>query len=532
MSNQAKDRKARFLALAKKDASKNYQIKTPNAVIYTRVSTKDQADNNASLSTQLRICEDYAAKRGLNVIEYFGGTYESAKSDERKEFNRMLSYVKRNKQITYIIVYSYSRFSRTGAGGANITEQLRSKGIYVLAVTQEVDANTPSGAFQQSIYYAFGNFENQVRKRNMMNGMKAKLKEGYWPLTVPLGYTNLNKGQTADKHRIVVNKEGKLLQRIWNWKIRHQLANTEIVKRLNKAGLKINERRLSDVFRNPFYCGKIVCSFIPDEVIDGKHEAMVTPDTFFRALEILEGRFEKSRHSVFANRQLPLKRFTTCCSCGSPITGYLQKQKNIYYYKCRTKGCKHNKNQKQLHTHFKTLLQEFEINPNSVAHVKKTLQHVFYNHNENRATELLTYRTNLAKVSKKIERLEERFIEEEVSKELFEKHTLKLNREKVEIERLIEDLAINSSNLENCMDWVLEISQNLSNIWESEQYLQSELLQKIIFPDGITYDWENSRFLTSRVNSLFLPIPQMKALSDQKKTGQNDKNSFCPAKSG
>lgn len=32
---------------------------TTNSVIYTRVSTKEQADNNMSLETQRKICEQY-----------------------------------------------------------------------------------------------------------------------------------------------------------------------------------------------------------------------------------------------------------------------------------------------------------------------------------------------------------------------------------------------------------------------------------------------------------------------------------------
>ena len=52
------------------------------AVIYTRVSTKEQADNNASLQTQKKYCQEFAKKKGLMVMAYFGGTFESAKSDE------------------------------------------------------------------------------------------------------------------------------------------------------------------------------------------------------------------------------------------------------------------------------------------------------------------------------------------------------------------------------------------------------------------------------------------------------------------
>ena len=33
-----------------------------NCVIYTRVSTKEQADNNLSLDTQLKYCENFAIK--------------------------------------------------------------------------------------------------------------------------------------------------------------------------------------------------------------------------------------------------------------------------------------------------------------------------------------------------------------------------------------------------------------------------------------------------------------------------------------
>ena len=39
-------------------------------VIYTRVSTKDQADNNMSLVTQKKLCEQFCEKSGLEIIGY------------------------------------------------------------------------------------------------------------------------------------------------------------------------------------------------------------------------------------------------------------------------------------------------------------------------------------------------------------------------------------------------------------------------------------------------------------------------------
>jgi site-specific DNA recombinase len=107
---------------------KSVRVKSSNCVIYTRVSTKEQADNNMSLETQKKACESYAEKNAFRILGYFGGTYESAKTDERKHFNNMLTFVKRSKEkISTIIVYSVDRFSRSGANAIYITEQLKRK---------------------------------------------------------------------------------------------------------------------------------------------------------------------------------------------------------------------------------------------------------------------------------------------------------------------------------------------------------------------------------------------------------------------
>ena len=60
------------LASSNVDESKKSNNK---AVIYTRVSTKEPAENNASLNTQKKYCNDFAVKKGLTIEPYFGGSY-------------------------------------------------------------------------------------------------------------------------------------------------------------------------------------------------------------------------------------------------------------------------------------------------------------------------------------------------------------------------------------------------------------------------------------------------------------------------
>lgn len=84
-----------------------------SAVIYTRVSSKEQAMTNLSLHFQKQAIQEYAAKYDFNILAEFGGTYESANTDGRKEFVRMLKFIEENKgKISHILVYTLDRFSR------------------------------------------------------------------------------------------------------------------------------------------------------------------------------------------------------------------------------------------------------------------------------------------------------------------------------------------------------------------------------------------------------------------------------------
>lgn len=142
---------------SKSSSVRNYRGPEKAAVVYTRVSSKEQADNNLSLDFQRKAIEEYALRNGFATLEYFGGTYESAKTDGRKEFQRMLDFIKKNKgKVSHILVYTLDRFSRTGGGAIKLAEELREKyGVTVFAVTQPADTSNASGVLQQSIHFIF-----------------------------------------------------------------------------------------------------------------------------------------------------------------------------------------------------------------------------------------------------------------------------------------------------------------------------------------------------------------------------------------
>ena len=80
-------------------------------VIYTRVSTTHQEDNT-SLSNQAESCLKFAERNGYQIVSEFGGKGESAKTGSaRKEYERMMKFVrKKSNNIRFIVFYSYDRF--------------------------------------------------------------------------------------------------------------------------------------------------------------------------------------------------------------------------------------------------------------------------------------------------------------------------------------------------------------------------------------------------------------------------------------
>ncbi len=499
-----------------------------NAVIYTRVSSADQEDNT-SLASQKKHCEIYADRRGLNVVGYFGGTYESAKTDDRKEFNRMLTFVKRTKNINYVIVYSYERFSRSGINGAFIAEDLLKKyGVMTLAATQELDPRTPSGSFQQKILFLFGQMDNELRRDKVVTGMRELVSKGYWVWAVPRGYKDLNRGKATER-KLVVNDEGKILKKAFEWKAYDQLPNVEISRRLNRLGVNINDKRLNVLFLNPFYCGLIVSKMIPGQIIEGRHEPLISKELFLAVHNIRQEKRNQGFVHDKDNENLPLKVFTKCDKCGQTMTGYLTKKKGIYYYKCRTKGCKVNRNAKAMHELFRNVLKAFQIGKEEVEIIKVQLEELMAVFFKSQMENAKSLKAQLTETRKKLNAIEERFVIGEIDRSLYEKFRPKYEKECFEIEQELDRSGGYSSNLKKVTDFAVKLCQSPFLLWDSNDLNSKRLFQNLLFPEGIYYNHKLDLVRTTRINSFFSPIPELARVLKGQKKGDSIKFDKIPA---
>ncbi len=255
-------------------------------------------------------------------------------------------------------------------------------------------------------------------------------------------------------------------------------------------------------------------------VVEGNHEKLISKSTFLNVNGILD----QNAHGYslhHENDAIPLKRFTRCEECDKPLTGYLMRRKNIYYYKCKTKGCCNNKNANALNKLFSEILDSFNLDVDAdVEQLIKQQSVATFNqlYKGEEDTYVLLVKEHSALV-KKIDRLEERYIEEEINGDLYNKFFEKYRVEREDLERRILSASKKSSNLEKCVDITIQIASKIASSWHSSDYSTKQQIQSLVFPDGISYSKKKEEVRTKRINFAFAYVAYLQQNITQKKRG-------------
>ena len=134
----------------------------PSAVLYCRVSTKDQVQNY-SLSMQEKECRAYCEKHGVEVLEAFVEEGESAKTTDRPEFQKMLRYCQTHKKhVAWLVVYSFNRFARSTEDHLTTKAMLLRWGINLRSVTEPSD-DSPMGRACEGFIAIMSQLDNDLK---------------------------------------------------------------------------------------------------------------------------------------------------------------------------------------------------------------------------------------------------------------------------------------------------------------------------------------------------------------------------------
>ena len=495
------------------------------AVAYFRVSTYKQALNNHSLETQERLCEEFCVRNNFQLVAKFGGTYESAKTDDRKELGRMLAFLKKRNhgdvknRISSVIVNSIDRFSRAGLHSEALAE-LKKLRIKVISVNNPVDSDTSSGALAQNIGLVFSQYDNDLRKEKTIVGMRNSLKNGYWPTRAPLGYDKVERVGNKNK-KCVINVKGQLIKQAFRFKLEGQ-TNTHISAWLKSKGLILYRQKLTAIFKNPFYCGIIRHGLLDYEPVRGRQEIMLTEEEFIiiNNLSSVHLKTHKTDDESF-----PLKSSIICDKCGRPFTAYHLIKKKAKYYKCNTVGCGVNSNINIVHNLFKDELGKYRVPAIYHEPLRKQLEYTFEQQNvaHKKEAQQLSAQINNSKAN--LEKLERRFVLDEIPRDLYQKYSNELSFEIASFEREFNKVNHNLSNLSNFIETSIKLCSNLRLLWEKGTLSIKQRLQKLVYPNGIRFNKELLSYRTSEINVIFKLIASIPDMIEFGITGQTKLNS-------
>ena len=164
-----------------------------------------------------------------------------------------------------------------------------------------------------------------------------------------------------------------------------------------------------------------------------------------------------------------------------------------------------------MHQKFIDLLNNYQLHDNKCIPVLlDKMKQVFTEQNKELLQETEIQRKKVNEITKKLERLEERYVFEEISKEQYDKFRTRLEDEKLALdEELNRKSNLNLSNLDNLLEKTVKYALNLSNLWCSGNLETKRAVQNMLFPEGILFDFKNDTYRTIRVNSFFSLISSL-----------------------
>jgi hypothetical protein len=223
---------------------------------------------------------------------------------------------------------------------------------------------------------------------------------------------------------------------------------------------------------------------------------------------------------------IALKRFVRCAKCNQPMRGYTVDSYNVAYYKCNTKGCKCNRNANEVNRQFESMLKMFSLKEEYLPLIKEQMYFTFQEHNASLIELETTIKRQLTDISVKLDRLEERYIMEEVTGDLYVKYKTKFETEKEDLIKELKGNKIEMSKLEDYILYSLSCCMNLSKMWACGDYTQRQELQNALFDKGIVYDRQKDECRSTSDNEFLSEVALISRYLDNQE--DNNKKKFNP----
>ena len=310
------------------------------AVIYARYSTDLQ--NDRSVEDQFRLCQSYAERIGVKVVEEYSDRAKSGASMFGRPGLHQLMQAAERREFEILISEAPDRISRDIADLAHVHKTLKFRDIAINCVNGgELDT------VQVGMYGVIGQMQREESAKKTKRGMAGLIRSGKNAGGKSYGYEPVP-GQTGELQ--IIEEEAAVIRRVFEMYV-NRTSPRAIAAALNADGIPSprgrqwnastingNDKRGHGILRNPLYVGKRVWNrvrMVKDpttgrrisrendpsqyEWADAPHLRIVD-DAVYEAAKARKGKVGGPRARYEPRSRRMLTGLLKCAACGGALT--------------------------------------------------------------------------------------------------------------------------------------------------------------------------------------------------------------------
>jgi site-specific DNA recombinase len=503
------------------------------ALAYIRISSQRQI-NGESPQTQESFIRQYASSNNIEIVDVFYDEAKSGRNTDRQELHNMIEYAKQHKgEIDHVIVYKMNRASRDIISYVTgFVLPLKNLGITIRSATEPIDESV-FGQFMEGLSILLGQMDTQNKQGFTIDNMTSLALQGYWQHPPVVGY---------DTHKIV-NDMGKsrptlkpspmapLVKDVLERFSQGDITKAELTRYAASIGLrsrngkKLSKDRINALIRHPVYAGYVVGNLTGGELVEGKHQALITKETYELNQILLKGKEQRTGevHLKF-NPKYPLKGLVLCPRCKLPLyasapkTGAGGKSPRYHCSRNTCKGLVISAKSSQMHEDFEDMLKRIKPEEQLLELYKEVLI-------TEAANQLGSLNHKISRVRARLNTIaDERLdaiknqnagkLSEEDSKLLLDSLGHDKDVQLVELSKLEKQHAVQETDILLAVD----IMRDVDKQWGIASLAAKARFQSGLFPKGLVYDPVSRRFGTTEISPLYRCIPTKKDLPEPEKS--------------
>jgi site-specific DNA recombinase len=296
------------------------------AVLYARVSSKDQEREGFSIPAQLKLLHEYALKHDFKIIREFVDV-ETAKCAGRKQFGEMARFFENNPNCRVVIVEKTDRLYRNFRDCVTL-EDLGVE-IHLPKEGQVIgkDARSQDKLVHGIQVVIARNYIENLREE-VKKGLREKAAQGFYPGRAPFGYCHNTATHNIDPDPVKAPAVKRMFELYATGQ--HSLAALRKIM-MTETGRLWPKSHLERMLKNPLYCGLFIWN---DKTHQGKHTPLVSAHLFQQTQEV----FRSFNRNKYRRHNFAFAGLLKCAHDDCTVTAEIQKQKYTYYRCTRFRG--------------------------------------------------------------------------------------------------------------------------------------------------------------------------------------------------